>query len=301
MLREDKALANQFLASHAKVEAIRNSIHQHTEIGEKIPTSVDLPLSPPAKRVLAYAAEESERMNHRFIGPPHLLLGVLRENGSFAAQLLHEHGLTAESVREQVGQWKPQSVESGPVFIGGLEQWIEDREARGGVWAVKEKRVGNSVTSFAIYAGDQPKERESAEAMTPAQNAAQIQRRIEMIVERMEQAIGQHEFEKARFYSEEERKERENLELLREQFPVEELPPRVPLLCIEIIRNERFSNVQQRCDSFIDAGVPEVWLLDPLLKRAYTCNKTDGLRECKGEILQIANPPLKMDLKKVFE
>jgi len=41
--------------------------------------------------------------------------------------------------------------------------------------------------------------------------------------------------------------------------------------------------------------------LHPGLKRAYTVTKTDGLREFKGEILQIANPPLEMDLSKIFD
>ena len=40
---------------------------------------------------------------------------------------------------------------------------------------------------------------------------ADIQKRIKFIVHRMENAIANHEFEKARFYSDEERKERENM------------------------------------------------------------------------------------------
>jgi Uma2 family endonuclease len=115
----------------------------------------------------------------------------------------------------------------------------------------------------------------------------------------MERAIANNEFEKARSYSEEERKESENLRSLRDQFRLEELPP--PLLCIEIIRDERLSELQKRCDDYIAGGVAQVWLLDPNFKRAYTVTKTEGLREFKGEILQIANPLLKMDLKRIFD
>jgi Uma2 family endonuclease len=89
--------------------------------------------------------------------------------------------------------------------------------------------------------------------------------------------------------------------LLREQFNLEEPPPRVPLLCIEIIRDERFSDVQKRCDDYIAEGVTEVWLLDPDSKRAYTVTKAEGLREFRGGILQIANLPLEMDLRTIFE
>ena len=65
LLREDKALTNRFLRSHASVESIRKQIEAHTTIREKVSTSVDLPLSNECKRVLAYAAEEAERLGHR--------------------------------------------------------------------------------------------------------------------------------------------------------------------------------------------------------------------------------------------
>jgi ATP-dependent Clp protease ATP-binding subunit ClpC len=49
-----------------------------------------------------------------------------------------------------------------------------------------------------------------------------VQKRIKFIVHRMENAIANHEFEKARFYSDEERKERENLRALREKYHLDE-------------------------------------------------------------------------------
>src|ERR1044072_5926807 len=93
LLREDKALTNRFLRSHASVESIRKQIEGHTTIREKVSTSVDLPLSNECKRVLAYAAEEAERLSHKHIGTEHLLLGLLREEKCFAAEILHERGL----------------------------------------------------------------------------------------------------------------------------------------------------------------------------------------------------------------
>ena len=68
---------------------------------EKIPTSVDLPLSDSSKRVLAYAAEEAERLAQPFIEAVHLLLGLLRENGP-AAEALRERGVTLEAVRSRM-------------------------------------------------------------------------------------------------------------------------------------------------------------------------------------------------------
>ncbi len=104
LLREDKALANRFLRSHAAIESIRKQIESQTTIREKVSTSVDLPLSHECKRVLAYAAEEAERLSHKHIGTEHLLLGLLREEKSFAAEILHERGLRLSQVREEVAR-----------------------------------------------------------------------------------------------------------------------------------------------------------------------------------------------------
>src|SRR5579885_994635 len=54
LLREDKALDNRFLRSHAAVEPIRKQIEGHPTRRDKVTTSVDLPLSHECKRVLAY-------------------------------------------------------------------------------------------------------------------------------------------------------------------------------------------------------------------------------------------------------
>ncbi|MGA7413627.1 MAG: Clp protease N-terminal domain-containing protein [Bryobacteraceae bacterium] len=299
LLREDKALANRFLRSHVAVESIRRKIDGHSVPREKVPTSVDLPLSHECTRVLAYAAEESERLNHKHIGTDHMLLGLLREEACFASQLLREQGLTLDSVREQVHHSEALAAQAGSASFAGLDQWLAELEARGGIWTVKQKRVANRTTHLAIYADDQPKENEKGQA--PAQKLAQIQKRIDFIGEEMERAIANHEFEKARFHSDEERKERANLYALCEQFNLEEPPPRVPLLCIEIIRDERFSDVQKRCDDYIVDGVSQVWLLDRDFKRAYTVTRPEGLREFKGGVLRIATPPLEMDLSRIFD
>src|SRR5205809_2797055 len=112
LLREDKALANRFLRSHAAVESIRKQIEGHTTIREKVSTSVDLPLSHECKRVLAYGAEEAERLNHKHIGTEHLLLGLLREEKSFAAEILHERGLRLSTIREELARSQSEKVAS---------------------------------------------------------------------------------------------------------------------------------------------------------------------------------------------
>src|SRR5436189_1982913 len=105
LLREDKALTNRFLRSpHTSIESIRKQIEGRTMVREKVSTSVDLPLSQECKRVLAYAAEEAERLAHKHIGTEHLLLGLLREEKCFAAEILHERGLRLSTIREELAR-----------------------------------------------------------------------------------------------------------------------------------------------------------------------------------------------------
>lgn len=102
LLREDKALAHRFLP--AKTEDIYRAIEAATVKREKVSTSVDLPVSEEAKRVLIHAAEEAERLSHRHIGTEHLLLGLLRGETSFAARILNEHGVHLSAVREDLAR-----------------------------------------------------------------------------------------------------------------------------------------------------------------------------------------------------
>src|SRR6266853_1941670 len=104
VLREDKSLTHRFLGSHVQVEAIRKQIESATTIREKVSTSVDLPLSNESKRVLAYAAEEAERMAHKHIGTEHLFLGLFREEESFAAKILKERDVQLDWVRDELAK-----------------------------------------------------------------------------------------------------------------------------------------------------------------------------------------------------
>lgn len=114
ILREDKALSNRFLRSHASVESIRKQIEDHTMPGENVSTSVDLPVSNEGKRVLAYAADEAMRLGHKHIGTEHLLLGLLREEKCFAAEILHERGLRLSIVREALSTSPHSGVDANP-------------------------------------------------------------------------------------------------------------------------------------------------------------------------------------------
>src|SRR5437667_9290284 len=105
LIREDKNLTNRFFPkANASIDSIRKEIEGRTLIREKVSTSVDLPFSDESKRALNAAADESERLTHKHIGTEHILLGLLREEKSVAAEILRERGLRLSMVREELSR-----------------------------------------------------------------------------------------------------------------------------------------------------------------------------------------------------
>jgi len=105
LIREGKGLTSRIFArSHLSLDSIRKEIEGRTVFREKVSTSVEIPFSAETKRVLQYAAEEADRLQHTYIGTEHLLLGILREERSVAASILYEKGMRLASVREDIVQ-----------------------------------------------------------------------------------------------------------------------------------------------------------------------------------------------------
>ena len=55
-----------------------------------------------AKQILRLAQEEAQRFNHNYIGTEHLLLGLVRQEASLAAQVLQKLGVELQKVRSAV-------------------------------------------------------------------------------------------------------------------------------------------------------------------------------------------------------
>ncbi len=105
LLREDKQLAQIFFRNpDATIRSIREEMEGRAPLRDKVSASVDLPLSQSAKQVLKSALDENERLQHRHIGTEHLLLGILHDERSSAAEILHKHGLRLNQAREKLIQ-----------------------------------------------------------------------------------------------------------------------------------------------------------------------------------------------------
>lgn len=104
LMREDKTLSNRFFPFRTPitVDTIRRDVEERITLRDRIPQSSELHLSNATKQVLFYANEESRQLRNRHIGPEHLLLGLVREEKSVAAEILFGYGLRLNDIRDEM-------------------------------------------------------------------------------------------------------------------------------------------------------------------------------------------------------
>ena len=84
---------------------LRATVCERRQADTPLSTSVIIAFSDDTKRVVGLAAAEADRLRHDDIGTPHLLLGILSDDGSLAASMLREAGLTPDAIRSRVDEW----------------------------------------------------------------------------------------------------------------------------------------------------------------------------------------------------
>ena len=67
-----------------------------------------------ADRVLDLARAEAEGFGHRYLGPEHLVLGVLRDGGSGPSQILEAHGVNMAAARVELRRLAERGLVPGP-------------------------------------------------------------------------------------------------------------------------------------------------------------------------------------------
>jgi ATP-dependent Clp protease ATP-binding subunit ClpC len=103
LIREGKGLTQRLLnRGSVKMDEMRRQVEGRCRYGDQVSTTVEMPLSPEVKRVLALAQDEAEQLGHSYTGTEHLLLGLLREDTATAAEVLRENGLTLQFLREEI-------------------------------------------------------------------------------------------------------------------------------------------------------------------------------------------------------
>jgi ATP-dependent Clp protease ATP-binding subunit ClpC len=103
LAKENHGVAATVLAHfHVDLGPLRREVdallktRPHVEGVEKLPQSAH------AKEAIQYAIEEARAMHHNYVGTEHILLGLMRNSETVAAQVLANLGLRLDAVREEV-------------------------------------------------------------------------------------------------------------------------------------------------------------------------------------------------------
>jgi ATP-dependent Clp protease ATP-binding subunit ClpA len=102
LIHEGESVAAKALESiNISLEAVRSEVEDIIGYGQTVPTG-HIPFTPRAKKVLELSLREALQLGHEYIGPEHILLGLLREGDGIAAQVLQKLGADLGLVRQRV-------------------------------------------------------------------------------------------------------------------------------------------------------------------------------------------------------
>src|SRR3990170_1150418 len=100
LIREEGGVAGRVLRELGLDPArVKETVERLTGVGRHAGGKIEL--APSTEQVLQLAIEEARRMGHHYIGPEHLLLGLVRQGEGVAIDVLRRLGITPEQVRRQ--------------------------------------------------------------------------------------------------------------------------------------------------------------------------------------------------------
>jgi Uma2 family endonuclease len=82
--------------------------------------------------------------------------------------------------------------------------------------------------------------------------------------------------------------------------PEEQIFRRPPFIYIEVLsKDDSLMSMQNRIDDYLKFGVPYVWVVNPVDRRAWSYS-SEGSKEVKDGVLRTENPSIEVSLAEVF-
>jgi ATP-dependent Clp protease ATP-binding subunit ClpA len=103
LIKEGSGMAANVLANMGiDLGKVRLEVEKIVQAGPDMVSMGNLPQTPRAKKVIEFAIEEAEKLNHNYVGTEHLLLGLIREEEGVGAQVLLNLGVSLYSLQERI-------------------------------------------------------------------------------------------------------------------------------------------------------------------------------------------------------
>lgn len=92
-----------------------------------------------------------------------------------------------------------------------------------------------------------------------------------------------------------------DLMVLRADQPISPVIQTAPLICVEILSaDDTVRSLRERLDDYLALGVPHVWVIDPVRRKAWVATER-GEMEPEDGILRTENPGMALSLDELFE
>ncbi len=110
----DSAAVNILVNLGIDIQDLRRTVKNSIQVGNVTLPFNEIPFDEDSRAVINFAIEEARAMNHNYVGTEHLLLGLLRAEGTLAQQLLFEYGLDVDIVRDEIWRmWGSPGTKTG--------------------------------------------------------------------------------------------------------------------------------------------------------------------------------------------
>jgi len=101
LIREEESVAAKVLQSMGvELNKVRSAVEFIIGRGDRL-VQGEIAFTPRSKKVLELALDEARQLNHEYVGPEHILLGLIREGG-IAAGVFESLGVHLEKARNAV-------------------------------------------------------------------------------------------------------------------------------------------------------------------------------------------------------
>jgi len=107
---------------------VKNYIEANTPKGIQEAKKGETPqlyISPRIKNVFELAFQAAQELGHSYVGPEHLLVGLVEEEDGMAGDLLRKYGLTPESVRQKIIKVVGKGAQEGRVETQSLTPQLD--------------------------------------------------------------------------------------------------------------------------------------------------------------------------------